>query len=75
MLTFDPHLATLAQLSNFDTLSGYLFGSGSDARSLPVSRSFQNEVVGDSSVQLQRLVEDHSSWLRSNCERQLANYR
>ena len=59
------------QLSNLDALSGYIFGSGR----LPIASSFQQEVVGPSAKPLEELVNEHSSWLRSNCERQLSNYR
>ena len=63
------------QLSNANALSAYLLGSGSDARKLPVARSFQTEVVGDSASMLTRLAGDHGTWLQGNCERQVAAYR
>ncbi|KAK9804945.1 hypothetical protein WJX73_001658 [Symbiochloris irregularis] len=65
----------LLQLSNANTLSAYLLGSGSDSRRLPVARAFQTEVVGDSAADLRLLTEEHGGWLRSNCERQLEAYR
>ena len=64
-----------AQLSNANTLSSYLLGSGSDTRKLPVARAFQSEVVGDSADAIRRLADGHGSWLQGNCERQVAAYR
>ncbi len=63
------------QLSNLDVLGSYLLGSKGGEKRLPVARGFEAEVVGDTSEKLRRLVADHATWLRSNCERQLDNYR
>ena len=62
------------QLSNVDTLSAYILGSGSEKK-LPVQRAFRNEVVGTSADDLKQLLQDFSQWLRGNCTRQVQAYR
>ena len=62
------------QLSNVDTLSAYILGSGSEKK-LPVQRAFRNEVVGSSAEDLKQLLQDFAQWLRGNCTRQLQAYR
>lgn len=52
-----------------------MFGSKSARGSLPVARSFEPEVIGETSGRLQAIVSEHHSWLSSNCERQLNSYR
>ena len=67
--------AMSAQLSNTEALSAYVFGSKSRLGSLPVARSFESEVVGETSGRMQSIVSDHQAWLSSNCDRQLSNFR
>ena len=43
--------------------------------SLPVARSFESEVIGETSGRMQSIVSEHATWLKSNCDRQLASYR
>ena len=64
-----------AQLSNTEALSAYVFGSKSNLGSLPVARSFESEVIGETSGRMQSIVSEHATWLKSNCDRQLASYR
>ena len=64
-----------AQLSNTEALSAYVFGSKSNLGSLPVARSFESEVIGETSGRMQSIVSEHAAWLKSNCDRQLASYR
>ena len=59
------------RLTNLSTLSAYVLGNGP----LPVSRSFQGEILGDATRQLTDTVSEHSTWLRDNCDRQVRNYR
>lgn len=59
------------RLTNVNTLSAYVLGSGP----LPVSRSFQGEILGDATRQLTDMVSEHSTWLRDNCDRQVRSYR
>ena len=59
------------RLTNFSTLSAYVLGQGP----LPVSKSFQGEILGDATRQLTDMVSEHSSWLRENCDRQVRKYR
>lgn len=63
------------QLSNTEALSAYVFGSKSNLGSLPVARSFDSEVIGETSGRMQSIVSEHATWLKSNCDRQLASYR
>ena len=71
----DSLSACEVQLSNANTLSAYLLGSGSDPRKLPIARTFQSEVVSDSADTMRRLASDHGSWLQGNCQRQVSAYR
>lgn len=66
---------SLAQLSNTEALSSYVFGSKSRLGSLPVARSFESEVIGETAGRMQSIVNEHQAWLSSNCDRQLSNYR
>lgn len=59
------------RLTNLSTLSAYVIGQGP----LPVSRSFQGEILGDATRQLTDMVSEHSIWLRENCDRQVRKYR
>ncbi|DBB09704.1 TPA: hypothetical protein ACH3X3_001344 [Trebouxia sp. C0006] len=59
------------RLSNLSTLSAYVLGQGP----LPVSKSFQGEILGDATRQLTVMVSEHSTWLRDNCDRQVRKYR
>ncbi|KAL3157911.1 hypothetical protein ABBQ32_012318 [Trebouxia sp. C0010 RCD-2024] len=59
------------RLTNLSTLSAYVIGQGP----LPVSRSFQGEILGDATRQLTDMVSEHSIWLRDNCDRQVRKYR
>lgn len=59
------------QLSNTEALSAYVFGS----KSLPVARSFDSEVIGETAGRMQSIVSEHQAWLSSNCDRQVSNYR
>lgn len=59
------------RLSNLSTLSAYVLGQGP----LPVSKSFQGEILGDATRQLTDMVSEHSTWLRDNCDRQVRKYR
>jgi len=71
ILIFDPFV----QLSNTEALSAYVFGSKSRLGSLPVARSFEGEVIGETSGRMQSIVSEHQEWLNSNCKRQLSSYR
>lgn len=64
----------MLQLANLDGLSTYLFGSSADASQLPLIRSFR-ATTAPAAETLERVVEEHSSWLQVNCDRQLTNYR
>ena len=63
------------QLSNTEALSAYVFGSKSRLGSLPVARSFDSEVIGETAGRMQSIVSEHQAWLSSNCDRQVSNYR
>ncbi|KAI3436182.1 hypothetical protein D9Q98_002237 [Chlorella vulgaris] len=65
----------MLQLSNVDVITSYLFGRSSDKKALPVAAKFDEELTAEATAGLKGLVQEHSSWLASNCERQLANYR
>ena len=52
-----------------------MFGFKSRLGSLPVARSFESEVIGETAGRMQSIVSEHQTWLSSNCERQLSNYR
>ena len=72
MKNHDLTAAFCMQLSNFDGLSGYIFGSkGKEG----IAGQFQKQVSKPFSKDLESIVEEHTSWLESNCERQLGNYR
>ncbi|CAI5481527.1 unnamed protein product [Closterium sp. Yama58-4] len=78
--------ATL-RLGNADVMLQYLFsppggggGGGGDGASgsggmLPVSKSFQTQIVGTVVADVRRALVEHHVWLRSNNARQLASYR
>ncbi|CAI5976453.1 unnamed protein product [Closterium sp. NIES-65] len=78
--------ATL-RLGNADVMIQYLFsppgggggGSGDGANGsggmLPVSKSFQTQIVGTVVADVRRALVEHHVWLRSNNARQLASYR
>ncbi|CAI5982086.1 unnamed protein product [Closterium sp. NIES-64] len=78
--------ATL-RLGNADVMIQYLFsppgggggGSGDGASGsggmLPVSKSFQTQIVGTVVADVRRALVEHHVWLRSNNARQLASYR
>ena len=68
-------VAVSAQLSNTEALSAYVFGSKSRLGSLPVARSFEPEVIGETAGRMQSIVSEHQAWLSSNCDRQLSNFR
>ena len=60
------------QLSNFEGLSSYIFGSkGKEG----IAAQFQKSVSKPFSKDLEELVDEHSAWLQLNCERQISNYR
>ncbi len=63
------------QLSNTEALSAYVFGSKARLGSLPVARSFDSEVIGETAGRMQSIVSEHQAWLSSNCDRQVSNYR
>ncbi|CAI5465876.1 unnamed protein product [Closterium sp. Yama58-4] len=78
--------ATL-RLGNADVMLQYLFSppggggwGGGDGASgggsmLPVSKSFQTQIVGTVVADVRRALVEHHVWLRSNNARQLASYR
>ena len=51
-----------------------MFGSKARLGSLPVARSFESEVVGETAGRMQSIVGEHQAWLASNCDRQLSSY-
>ncbi len=65
------------QLSNREALSAYVFGGGGGSASgkLPIMRSFEAEVVGETAESLRTIVSEHRGWVASNCQRQTDSYR
>lgn len=66
--------ATL-QLSNWESLSAYVLGPGARGGRLPVAARYQQEVPKEATARLGELVQEHTSWLATNCQRQADNYR
>eukprot|EP00887_Chlorella_sp_A99_P006611 scaffold3.g6611.t1 len=68
--------ATL-KLSNWEVLLNYLLNGSKDGtvKPGPVARRMRAEGGGEEAAGVRSLVREHTSWLESNCQRQVANYR
>lgn len=62
-------------LSNWNALTSYIFGPGERGGRLPVGAAFREEVPKDAAVSVATTVREHSTWVHSNCTRQIDNYR
>ncbi|CAM6129007.1 unnamed protein product [Calypogeia fissa] len=61
------------RLSNIEDMLKYLVGSDR-AGILPVSREFDQQVIGSSKSDVQKVLDEHAAWLLSNSERQTNVY-
>ncbi|KAF8394426.1 hypothetical protein HHK36_020634 [Tetracentron sinense] len=57
------------QLSNLDLVASYVF-KGEKSVSMPVTSSIQNDIIGPSLSDAQKLLEEYLLWLQSNTARQ-----
>ncbi|KAL3690587.1 hypothetical protein R1sor_016896 [Riccia sorocarpa] len=65
---------SILRLSNIDAILKYLLGADG-AQTLPVSRGFDQQVMGSSKIDIERILEEHGSWMAANASRQLDIYR
>ena len=70
----DAMLDEIMQFQNAGVLSRYVFGTG-DPNDLPISRRYARDVVGNSPLEVKRLVEDHATWLAENNHGQSESYQ
>lgn len=62
-------------LSNWDVLSTYIMGPNTRGGRLPVAMAYREQVPQDAVAQAMSLVREHTSWLGTNCSRQLESYK
>ncbi|KAL2649181.1 hypothetical protein R1flu_017309 [Riccia fluitans] len=65
---------SILRLSNIDAMLKYLLGPDA-VQTLPVSSGFDRQVIGSATTDIERVLEEHGSWMVANASRQLDIYR
>ncbi|KAG6542178.1 hypothetical protein Mapa_016410 [Marchantia paleacea] len=69
----DKLVDSILRLSNIEAIIKYLLGADG-VQTLPVSSEFGRQVMGSATTDIQRVLEEHGSWMVSNALRQLDIY-
>lgn len=69
----DNFVDSILRLSNVDGVARYLLGGDRQGK-LPVSSNFDQQVMGSIRIDVQRLLEEHQSWLKDTIVRQVSSY-